>query len=115
MERFGWDFPPVGVVFGKIVPVVVRLLFINGLIEVFAVLANFQPGLIDGDLDQPGAEFGFATESGQGGEGLQNSFLRHFLSIGGVIENRHGSGKDAAFTWLNEAKEGLGVALANTP
>jgi len=40
--------------------------------------------------------------------------LRYFLGVGGVIENRHGSGKDAALTWLDEAIESLLVALANT-
>src|SRR6266700_5738816 len=112
LQFLGRDLPPIGKILWERVPLIVGLLFVDGIVEVPAVLAAFQSRFIDGDLDKPGAELGFTAKTGEGGECLHDCFLHHFFRVGGIVQDGHCGRKNAALAGLDEAVEGVAVAGA---
>ena len=91
---------------------IVGLLFVYGIVKVSAILAAFQSSFIDRDLDQPGTELGFTAKTGEGGQCFHDRFLHNFFRIGGIVEDGHCSGKNAAFARLDQTVEGVTIASA---
>ena len=86
----------------------------SGFVEVAAVFPELHPRFVDGDLDNPSAEFRLEAEPRQGVEGFKYRFLRDFLRIGRVIQYAFGRKIDRTFVGAHEVVKGLMLATADS-
>jgi hypothetical protein len=67
--------------------------------------------LVDGDLGEPGAEFGFGAKLAEILEGFEDGFLSGVFGVGLIAEDGESSGVEAAFVGMDEFVEEIVLAL----
>lgn len=110
-QSLGRYFAPIRDVTGNIVSVIALGTVFKRFIKVAALLAYPHLGLIDHDLGQPSAEFGFLPKLPQGPKCFENRFLRHLLGICFVSDNGECRQKDPALVGSKELQESLMVTV----
>jgi hypothetical protein len=71
--------------------------------------------LVDGDLDQPGAEPRFRAKLPDVLECFQHRFLGDILGVGFVAQNRKGGGVHAPLVGTDQLVEQIVLAVADAP
>ena len=79
-----------------------------------AVFSELHPCFIDGNLDNPGAEFRFEPEILQGIEGLEHGLLGDFLCISRILQNPFGREIDRTLVGPHELVKSLVLSGANS-
>lgn len=109
LESFGGNFAPVGEVARSVVAVVVGTVG-DGFHEIRVGFSSTHTRLVDGDLSEPGAEFGFGAKLAEIFEGFEDSFLGDVFGVGFVAEDGEGGGVEAAFVGADEFVEEIVLA-----
>src|SRR5262249_38055881 len=91
----------------------IGLRLIDGVIQVPTILPQLQPGFVDRDLDEPGAEARLPSEAWERRKCLQDRFLGYLLSVRDVVENGHRGRKDASLARLDQSVKGFFVSSAD--
>ena len=106
LERFRRDFLPIREIFRNVIAfVILRLEFVEMLHDVAMFFPPPHPGFIDRDASEPRAEPRVPAKLPEMREGLEYRLLRHFLSVGLVLQNRHRRDINLALIWPNQIRE----------
>ena len=87
---------------------------VKRIVQVGMILALAHARLVDGDLDQPGAELSLGAKLVKMGKRLHDSFLGYILGVRLVAQKRQSRSVNAALVGLNQFSECVAVALKRT-
>ena len=110
LQRFRRDLAPVGKVFRDVIAFFILAVLIERFVKSLAVFATAHAGFVDGDLDEPGAEFGFGAELIKTGQTLHQRVLRRVFGIGFIAQNGIGRRVNALLVRLDELVEQITLA-----
>ena len=114
LQSLGRNLPPVGEVPRDVVSLY-ALAVNDRLHQVGVFFPSPHTRLIDGDLDQPGAEARLPTELANVLESFQHRFLSHIFRVGLIAQNGECRAVDAPFVGPNQLVENLMLTILNVP